>query len=46
MQPENTEIFGCQASKASQTAVMFRVNNNDNLMTIAAMAIYAPIIKP
>ena len=46
MQPENTEIFGCQASKASQTAVMFRVNNDDNLMTIAAMAIYAPIIKP
>ena len=46
MQPENTEIFGCQASKASQTAVMFRVNNDDNLMTIATMAIYAPIIKP
>ena len=46
MQPENTEIFGCQASKASQTAVMFRVNDDDNFMTIAAMAIYAPIIKP
>ena len=44
--PENTKIFGCQASKTSQTAVMFRVNNDDNLMTIAAMAIYAPIIKP
>ena len=46
IQPENTKIFGCQASKTSQTAVMFRVNNDDNLMTIAAMAIYAPIIKP
>ena len=46
MKPENTEIFGCQASKASQTAVMFRVNNDDNLITIATMAIYAPIIKP
>ena len=46
IQPENTKIFGCQASKTSQTAVMFRVNSDDdNLMTIAAMAIYAPIIE-
>jgi len=44
---ENTKIFGCQASKNSQTAVMFRINSDDdNLMTIAAMAIYAPIIEP
>ena len=47
IQPENTKIFGCQASKNSQTAVMFRINSDDdNLMTIAAMAIYAPIIEP
>ena len=46
IQPENTKIFGCQASKNSQTAVMFRINSDDdNLMTIAAMAIYATIIK-
>ena len=46
IQPENTEIFGCQASKTSQTAVMFRLkNDDDNLMTIAAMSIYVPIIK-
>ena len=46
IQPENTKIFGFQASKNSQTAVMFRINSDDNnLMTIAAMAIYATIIK-
>ena len=46
IQPENTKIFGCQASKNSQTAVMFRINSDDDdLMTIAAMAIYATIIK-
>ena len=46
IQPENTKIFGCQASKASQTALMFRISNDaDNLMTIAAMSIYVPIIK-
>jgi myo-inositol-hexaphosphate 3-phosphohydrolase len=47
IQPENTKIFGCQASKTSQTAVMFRLkNDDDNLMTIATIAIYAPIIEP
>ena len=47
IKPENTKIFGCQASKNSQTAIMFRINSDDdNLMTIAAMAIYAPIIEP
>ena len=43
---DNSGVVGCQATKNSLSAVMFRINNNDDRsITVAAMAIYAPIIS-
>lgn len=40
------QVFGCQATKNSKSAVMFRIDNDDDKsMTIATVAIYAPILQ-
>jgi hypothetical protein len=39
-------VLGCQATKKSQSAIMFRVDDDDDeSMTIATMTIYAPLLQ-
>ena len=42
----NARVLGCQATKKSQSAIMFRIDDDDDKsMTIATLAIYAPMLQ-